>query len=253
VAGSSAGLGFATARTLAAEGAQVAVNGRDTARCEAAAARIRAGAPDAVVLACPGDVAQPPQARSLVERVVGHFGRIDVLVCNAGGPAPTDFAHAPEDAFQRALDLNLLSAVHLARAAAPGMRERGWGRIVCITSIAARQPLPNLLLSTMARSGTHGFAKALSDEVGRDGVLVTVVVPGYMRTGRVTSLVEERARREGRPADAILREMVADIPLGRIGEPEELAAAIAFLASERASYITGTVLAVDGGYLRGVG
>jgi 3-oxoacyl-[acyl-carrier protein] reductase len=253
VAGSSAGLGFATARTLAAEGAHVAVNGRDAARCEDAAARIRAAAPGALVLACPGDVARPPEARALVERVAGHFGRLDILVCNAGGPAPTDFAHAPEEAFQRALDLNLLSTVHLARAAAPGMRERRWGRIVCITSIAARQPLPNLLLSTMARAGTHGFAKALSDEVGRDGVLVTVVAPGYMRTERVTSLVEERSRREGRPADAILSEMVANIPLGRIGEPEELAAAIAFLASERASYITGTVLAVDGGFLRGVG
>jgi 3-oxoacyl-[acyl-carrier protein] reductase len=252
VAGSSAGLGFATARALAAEGAHVAVNGRDGARCADAAARIRAAAPDVEVLACPGDVAQPPEARALVDRVAGHFGRLDILVCNAGGPPPTDFAHAAEDAFQRALDLNLLSAVHLARAAAPGMRARRWGRIVCLTSIAARQPLPNLLLSTMARAGTHGFAKALSDEVGRDGVLVTVVAPGYMRTGRVTSLVDERSRREGRPADAILSEMVADVPLGRIGEPEELAAAIAFLASERASYITGTVLAVDGGYLRGV-
>ena len=253
VAGSSAGLGFATAQTLAAEGAHVAVNGRDAARCEEAAARIRAATPGAQVLACPGDVAKPPEARALVERVVGHFGRLDILVCNAGGPAPTDFAHAPDEAFQRALDLNLLSAVHLARAAAPGMRERRWGRIVCITSIAARQPLPNLLLSTMARAGTHGFAKALSDEVGRDGVLVTVVVPGYMRTARIASLIEERSRREGRPAEAILSEMVANVPLGRVGEPEELAAAIAFLASERASYITGTVLAVDGGYLRGVG
>ena len=253
IAGSSAGLGFATAQTLAAEGAHVAVNGRDAARCEDAAALIRAAAPGVEVLACPGDVALPSAARALVEQVAGHFGRLDILVCNAGGPAPTDFAHAAEEAFQRALDLNLLSAVNLARAAAPGMRERRWGRIVCITSIAARQPLPNLLLSTMARAGTHGFAKALSDEVGRDGVLVTVVVPGYMRTGRVASLVEERSRREGRPAQLILDEMVASVPLGRIGEPAELAAAIAFLASERASYITGTVLAVDGGYLRGVG
>jgi 3-oxoacyl-[acyl-carrier protein] reductase len=253
VAGSSAGLGFATAQVLAAEGARVAVNGRDAARCEAAAARIRAAVPGAEVLACPGDVARPSEAEALVARVVGHFARLDVLVCNAGGPPPTDFAHAAPDAFQRALDLNLLSAVHLARAAAPGMRERRWGRIICLTSIAARQPLPGLLLSTMARAGTHGFAKALADEVGRDGVLVTVVAPGYMRTGRVTALVDERSRREGRPADEILAEMAATVPLGRIGEPEELAAAIAFLASERASYITGTVLAVDGGYLRAIG
>ena len=252
VAGSSAGLGYATAHRLAVEGAHVAVNGRDAQRCAAAAARIRAAAPGVTVLACPGDVAKPDQATALVERVAAHFGHLDILVCNAGGPAPTDFAHAGDGAFQEALDLNLLSAVHLARAAVPGMRARRWGRIVCITSIAAKQPIANLLLSSMARAGTHGFAKALADEVARDGVLVTVVAPGYMRTGRVTSLIEERSRREGRPGETILSEMVANVPVGRIGEPEELASAIAFLASERASYITGTVLAVDGGYLRGI-
>lgn len=252
VAGSSAGLGHAAALRLALEGAHVAVNGRDARRCEVAAARIRTAAPGVTVLTCPGDVAKADQATALVDRVAGHFGRLDVLVCNAGGPAPTDFAHAGDGAFQEALDLNLLSAVHLARAAVPRMRTRRWGRIICITSVAARQPIPNLLLSSMARAGTHGFAKALADEVAGDGILVTVVAPGYMRTGRITSLIEERSQREGRHGDAILSEMVADVPLGRIGEPDELASAIAFLASERASYITGTVLAVDGGYLRGI-
>jgi len=253
VAGSSSGLGRATALRLAQEGAHVAVNGRDAARCEAAAAAIRAAAPSVTVLACPADVAEPAEAAALVERVLGHFGRLDVLVCNAGGPPPTTFATAPDGAFQRALDLNLLSTVNLARAAVPGMRQRRWGRVVCITSIAALQPLPNLIVSSMARAGVHGFAKALADEVARDGVTVTVVAPGYMRTGRVTALLEERSSREGRPTDVILNEMVANVPLGRIGEPEELAAAIAFLASERAAYITGTVLAVDGGYLRASG
>jgi len=253
VTGSSAGLGYAAARRLALEGAHVAVNGRDAARCEAAAARLRAEAPGVTVAAHPADVARPDQAAALVRAVAERFGRLDVLVCNAGGPAPTSFAAAPEGAFQEALDLNLLSAVHLSRAAVPLMRARRWGRIVCITSVAAKQPIANLLLSSMARAGTHGFAKALSDEVAGDGVLVTVVAPGYMRTGRVTTLVDDRARREGRETGAILTEMVADVPLGRIGEPEELADAIAFLASERASYVTGTVLAVDGGYLRGIG
>jgi len=253
VAGSSGGLGLATALRLAQEGAHVAVNGRDGARCEAAAAAVRAAAPTVSVLACPADVARPSAAAALVQQVVGHFGRLDILVCNAGGPPPTTFATAPADAFQQGLDLNLLSTVHLCRAAVPAMRERRWGRIVCITSIAAKQPLPNLIVSSMARAGVHGFAKALADEVGRDGVLVTVVAPGYMRTGRVTALLEERSRREGRPQEAIQSEMVANVPLGRIGEPDELASAIAFLASERASYITGTVLAVDGGYLRAIG
>ena len=255
VAGSSAGLGFATARTLAAEGAHVAVNGRDAARCEAAAARIRAAAPGAEVLACPGDVAQPCRGRGAL--VGGWWGTSAGSTSSSATPAgrrrPTSRT-PPEDAFQRALDLNLLSTVHLARAAAPGMRERRWGRIVCITSIAARQPLPNLLLSTMARAGD---ARLRQGARGRGG---TRRRAGDGRGARLhadragrPSLVEERSRREGRPADAILSEMVANVPLGRIGEPEELAAAIAFLASERASYITGTVLAVDGGYLRGVG
>jgi len=253
VAGSSAGLGYAAAHRLALEGAHVAVNGRDAARCEAAAERLRAATPDVEVAAFPADVAKPEQATALVRKVAERFGRLDILVCNAGGPAPTTFAAARDGAFQEALDLNLLSSVHLARAAVPLMRERRWGRIVCITSVAAKQPIANLLLSSMARAGTHGFAKALADEVAADGILVTVVAPGYMRTGRVTALLDDRSRREGRSAEAIQAEMTAGVPLGRIGDPAELADAIAFLASERASYITGTVLAVDGGWLRGIG
>jgi len=142
VAGSSGGLGLATALRLAQEGAHVAVNGRDTARCEAAAAAVRAAAPAVSVLACPADVARPAAAATLVQQVVGHFGRLDILVCNAGGPPPTTFATAAADAFQQGLDLNLLSTIHLCRAAVPAMRKRRWGRIVCITSIAAKQPLP---------------------------------------------------------------------------------------------------------------
>jgi len=253
VAGSSSGLGRAAALRLAQEGAHVAVNGRDATRCEAAADAIRAAAKGGTILSCPADVSRPAEAEGLVRRVEERLGRVDVLVCNAGGPPPTSFAAAPADAFQQGLDLNLLSTVHLVRAAAPGMRARRWGRIVCITSVAAKQPLPGLLVSSMARAGVHGFAKALADEVARDGVTVTVVAPGYMRTGRVTSLLEDRSRREGRPTDALLAELVAAVPMGRIGEPDELASAIAFLASERASYITGTVLAVDGGYLRAIG
>jgi 3-oxoacyl-[acyl-carrier protein] reductase len=252
VAGSSAGLGRATALRFAQEGARVVVNGRDPARCEAAAAAIRDAVPGAEVLACPADVSEPDGAAALVRRAEGHFGRVDVLVCNAGGPPPTSFAEAPADAFERGVALNLLSTIRLARAAVPGMRERRWGRVVCITSIGAKEPLPGLIVSATARAGVHGFAKVLADEVARDGVTVTVVIPGYMRTGRVTSLLEERSRREGRPQEAILSEMLAKVPVGRIGDPDELAAAIAFLASERAAYITGTVLAVDGGYLRAI-
>jgi 3-oxoacyl-[acyl-carrier protein] reductase len=251
VGGSSAGLGLAVATRLAAEGARVAVNGRDAGKAERAAAAIRsAGGGEAAAFAA--DVSDPQQAQALVRAVAGRFGRLDILVCNAGGPPPTTFAEAPTDAWQRALDLSLMSTVHLCRAAVPLMMERRWGRIVCMTSFAARQPLPNLILSTTARAGVLGFAKCLSDEVAAHGILVTTVCPGWFRTDRVTQLAAERAARQGTTPEAILSGQVASVPVGRMGEPEELASAIAFLASERASYITGAVLAVDGGYIRSI-
>jgi len=251
VCGSSAGLGRAVARRLAVEGARVAVNGRDGARAERAADAIRAETGGEAV-AFPADVSDPGAAEALVRGVAARFGRLDVLVCNAGGPSPTTVAEAPAEAWQRALDLNLLSTVHLCRAAVPLMAERRWGRIVCLSSFAARQPLPNLVLSTTARAAVFGFAKSLADEAAPLGILVTVVLPGYFRTDRVTDLAADRARREGTTPEAVMSRQAAAVPLGRMGEPEELASAVAFLASERASYITGAVLAVDGGYLRSI-
>jgi 3-oxoacyl-[acyl-carrier protein] reductase len=251
VCGSSAGLGLAIATRLAAEGAKVAVNGRDRQRVARAAAGIRpAAGGDAI--AFPADVGDPGEAERLVKAVAERFGRLDILVCNAGGPPATTFADAPADAWQKALDLNLLSTIHLCRAAVPLMRERHWGRIICMTSFVAREPMPSLILSTTARAGVHGFAKCLADEVGPHGILVTTVCPGWFRTERVTQLAAARAAREGTTADAILTRQVATIPLGRMGEPEEMASVVTFLASERASYITGAVVTVDGGYLRSI-
>jgi 3-oxoacyl-[acyl-carrier protein] reductase len=250
VCGSSAGLGLAVAARLAAEGARVAVNGRDAARAERAAQQIRAAGGDAT--AFPADVSDPAQAERLVGVVAERLGRLDILICNAAGPPATTFAEAPVDAWQRALDFNLLSAVHLCRAAVPLMKTRRWGRIVCMSSFAAREPLPNLILSTTARAAVFGFTKALADEVARDGILVTTICPGYFRTARVVDLAVERARREGTTPEVIQSRQVGSIPLGRMGEPDELAYAVTFLASERASYITGAVLAVDGGYLRSI-
>ncbi|HTT69009.1 MAG TPA: SDR family oxidoreductase [Gemmatimonadales bacterium] len=251
VCGSSAGLGRAVAQRLAAEGTRVAVNGRDAAKAEGAAAGIRADTGGEAV-AFAADVSDPRAAETLVRAVAARFGRLDVLVCNAGGPPATTFAEAPPDAWQRALDLNLMSTVHLCRAAVPLMAQRHWGRIVCMTSFAARQPMPNLILSTTARAAVFGFAKSLADEVAGHGILVTTVLPGWFRTDRVTDLAADRARREGSTPEAILSRQVAAIPVGRMGDPDELASAVAFLASERASYITGAVLAVDGGYLRSI-
>lgn len=227
VCGGTRGLGRAVAAILKEEGAEVAVNGRDPKTAP-----------------FPADVTVPARAEKLVQDVAKKFGRLDILFANAGGPPAGSFKDFPADAWQKAIELNLLSTIHLARAAVPIMSKAKWGRIVCLTSIAALQPLPGLILSSTARAGVLGFAKALSDEVAKDGITVNSVCPGFIDTERVKDLA--RARPE------MIKQRMAETPLGRIGTPEELAAAVVFLASERASYITGAVLQVDGGFRRAI-
>jgi 3-oxoacyl-[acyl-carrier protein] reductase len=227
VCGSTRGIGRAVAQALAAEGAKVAINGRSNAPFTA-------------------DVSVPEQASALVERVAKEFGggRLDVLFCNAGGPPAAAFKDQPAEAWQRALELNLLSTINLARTAVPIMQKARWGRIICLVSVAAKQPLPGLILSTTARAGVLGFSKALSDEVAKDGITVNSICPGFIATERVEEL--QRAKPD------MMKQMLAQIPVGRIGTPDELAAAVTFLASEPASYITGAVLQVDGGFIRSI-
>jgi 3-oxoacyl-[acyl-carrier protein] reductase len=251
VCGSSSGLGLAIATTLAEEGCRVALNGRDEARLEPALEQVRSIASDAAA-AFAADVSVPAEVERLVGRVTEELGPIDIIVCNAGGPPPTTFSDAPADSWQEALELNLLSTIHLCRATVPGMRERRRGRVVCIASVAAKQPLGSLILSTTARAGVLGFAKFLADEVAADGVTVNTVCPGYTRTERVEVLLDELSAQRKLPREEIERGVVQDIPAGRMGTPEELAAAVTFLASDRASYITGVALQVDGGFIRSI-
>jgi 3-oxoacyl-[acyl-carrier protein] reductase len=251
VCGSTQGLGRAIAARLAGEGCRVVVNGRDRARAEAAAAALRTetGA-DARGIAA--DVRDPAAVTALVAAAQTHLGAVDILVCNSGGPPSVLFADADAGQWQEGLDTSLLSTIHLCRAAVPGMRARGWGRVIALASVAAKQAVAGLILSTTARAGVLGFAKSLADEVARDGVTVNVVCPGYMRTERLTELMEVRAARAGRTAEDVTAELVRGVPTGRIGDPDELAAAVVFLASEPARYITGAVLQVDGGSTRSI-
>jgi 3-oxoacyl-[acyl-carrier protein] reductase len=247
VCGASRGLGRAVAEELVAEAASVAVCSRDADRLAATAAEL---GPE--VLAVPADLAVAGEPTRVVEATLERFGRVDVLVANTGGPpAGTHDTLSPDD-WERATALLLGSAVELTTAALPGMKERGWGRILAVTSVAVKQPVDNLMLSNSLRAAVTGFAATLAREVAKDGITVNTILPGYTSTERVIELNEANAQREGVDAAEIHARLEASIPLGRLAEPREFAALAAFLASERAGYITGGAFAVDGGWLRGL-
>jgi 3-oxoacyl-[acyl-carrier protein] reductase len=197
------------------------------------------------------DLTQGEQIAQLIAATLGHYGRIDILVNNTGGPPPGFFDDFDDAQWQRAVDLLLLSSVRLIRGVLPGMRERRWGRIINSTSVAVKQPIGNLLLSNAVRTAVIGLAKSLSNEVAAEGITVNNLLPGSIYTDRVIQNTEATARRTGQSVEEIRRAAEAQIPLGRYGRVEEYAAAAAFLASERASYITGTNLLVDGGVYKG--
>jgi 3-oxoacyl-[acyl-carrier protein] reductase len=249
VVASSRGLGRAVAEELAAEGASLLLCARDAEVLTETAAAI-AETSGVHVLAVPADVTVIDDIKRLVEAGIDRFGQIDILVTNAGGPPAGTFDQLSREQWDEAIKLTLLSAVELARQVLPGMKERRWGRIINITSIAVKQPVDGLLLSNSVRAGLTGFARTLANEVAAQGITVNNVMPGYTRTERLVELLEFLAQKQGITIEEVRATWEKEIPMARLGEPPELAATIAFLASERASYITGTSIQVDGGWIR---
>jgi 3-oxoacyl-[acyl-carrier protein] reductase len=245
VGGSSRGIGRAIALALAQEGCSVAICARGQQELEAAAAEIRAqtGA-EVVPVVC--DMANHDDIRRLVRQTAETFGHIDIVVNNAGGPPLGTFDDFAEEEWQQALDQNFLSAVRTIREALPFLRQRG-GRIINITSVAVKQPIDRLILSNSVRLAVVGMAKTLSREIARDGITVNNVCPGNIATQRLLSLFEARAQREGRSFQEVVAEEEGRTPTGFLGEPADVAALVTFLASDKARYISGATIQVDGG------
>lgn len=250
VMAASKGLGRACATALAAEGARVTIGARGTQALDATAQEIQK-ATRSQVMAVPTDVTKAEDVEAIVAATVGEFGRIDILVNNAGGPPAGNFASFGDAQWQAAFELNLLSTVRLVRLVLPHMRKTGSGRIITIVSTSVKQPIDGLLLSNAIRSGVVGLAKTLSVELAPDNITVNNVCPGRILTDRLRQIyhINERVQ-QGVSEEAVLKEMAQDVPMGRVGMPEELGALVAFLASQQAAYITGTTIQVDGGLVR---
>jgi len=250
VAASSQGLGRAIAEELAAEGASLVLCARGAERLEKTCNAIVASA-GVTVLGISADLAAAGDAERVVKVGIERFGRIDILVTNAGGPPAGSFETLTPEMWEDATRLLLTSVLNLTREVLPGMKERRWGRILNVTSIAAKQPVDNLMLSNSLRAAVTGFARTLANEVAPYGITVNNILPGYTRTERVEELAQSMAQREsGATTSDVRARWEQQIPMRRLGEPREFAALAAFLASERASYITGSSIAVDGEWIR---
>jgi len=251
IAASSQGIGLATAEAFAAEGCRVAMCARNGQTLQAAAEMIRKQY-NVEVFAQPFDVTDGAAVAGFVAAVVKKVGGVDICVTNAGGPPAKGFLATTLEDWQQALDANFLSTVYFARAVIPYMQKKRWGRIVTITSITTKQPVTDLVLSNAVRAAVVGLVKSLANEFGKDGILVNNVGPGFTATDRLKELAKARASASGKSEQQIFDGWAADAPLQRLGDPREVAETIVWLASERASYITGQTVLVDGGMYKGL-
>ncbi len=251
VAASSKGLGKGVALGLAEEGVNLTICARGTEALKATAEEIRSKT-GVGVLPIQADVSNTDDIKRVVSETLRHYSKLHILVNNAGGPPLGYFADFSLEDWKQALGLNLLSTITFIKESIPHMREQKWGRIVNITSVAVKQPIDGLILSNTSRAGVIGLTKTLSNEYAKDNILFNNVCPGRILTDRIIQLAEARAKTANMSVEEVLSSMEKDIPIGRIGKPKELADLVVFLSSERASYITGTTIQVDGGAVKGV-
>ena len=250
ITASSRGLGYATALVLAKEGCRVAINSRDKAKVTAAA-KVIAGETGAQVIGLAGDVSDPDVPERLVGESARAFGSLDILITNAGGPPAGTFETLDETAWQKAIDLTLMSHVRLIRAALPYLKESKAASVLTVTSYSVKQPIPNLVLSNSIRAATVGLTKSLALELGAAGIRFNSILPAWIETERVDDLMRSRAAQNQTTLGEEIAKQSKDSPLGRMGRPEEFANAAVFLVSPAASYITGVMLTVDGGMYKG--
>jgi len=251
VTAASRGLGRGCAEQLAAEQCRVAICSRDEAAAKAAADEI-AGRTGAEVVGFGADVSKAEDVEQLLKNVRQSLGDPEILVTNAGGPPPGTFASTALVEYEKALNLNLMSAVHLIHGVVPPMKAKGWGRIIAVTSISVKQPIANLLLSNMARAGLTGFLKTVSTELAPNGITVNALLPGTHKTARIDQLAQDTAEREDKPLKQVFDELHDAVPCKTIGDPNDFGAVAAFLAGIHARYITGQSLLVDGGKYGGL-
>jgi 3-oxoacyl-[acyl-carrier protein] reductase len=251
VAASSKGLGKAIARELSREGAKVAICARNKEILLKAREEIMAET-GGVVKAYVADVTKKTEVSKMIEEVISEFGTIEILVCNAGGPPAGMWDEFTPDDYRGAVELNLLSTINLCYEVIPFMKKQRWGRIITMTSVAAKQPIDNLILSNTARAGVLGFTKSLSNQLAPYGITANSVCPGYIKTARVENLAKSFAQKNKSSIEDYYKNIEQGIPIGRLGKPEEIAQAVAFLVSEGAGFITGVALQIDGGFIKGI-